>query len=414
MAAYKKEIAERKTAEREVYDELYKGITDQDILNLLDSDSDEDQSPNPRPRPSIPAQKSSLPDTSTSSMPVQPPLPVKPTIALETKVNWTPQSIAEMSVRWSIVGTPKAVKPSPKIIVHVSTTNGQVLAARVDGKTTSGWRIMFNPSGKLILYPTNAPHSKIHWLISYKESIPDKTITWTRAGKTMKWVLLPSSTRKSVLSQLRQRAGRYAKDLGKVVSPRKRKRGKEEMTHQNGCRCGLEDGVCKELRENLKHKFPACDCRLSRLPSTNPVYGTKKRQTRAKVAAQAYAQRRCLGLPPDAPANLRFSPIHFHPDYIHNHPEGLKRKAVLLEESEAMKYGMVTRWNTVTTKYDGTPKVLAIPNYLGEIYCKTHPYKRARTSTVSSIDVRWSPSDPTDTVTETNTTISLTTPGMSP
>ena len=171
----------------------------------------------------------------------------------------------------------------------------------------------------------------------------------------MRWLLLPSSSRRLSLEQLRKRANLYAKDLGHVVvSPRKRKRGKAAMVHQDGCRCGLEDGVCKDIRKIWKHKFPPCDCRLSRLPSTKPVYGTKRRQTRAKIAAQAYAQRRCLGLPPDAPPNLRFSPIHFHPNYIRDHPEGLNKKAVLLSEAEARKYGMVTRWNKVSTEYDDT------------------------------------------------------------
>jgi len=40
--------------------------------------------------------------------------------------------------------------------------------------------------------------------------------------------------------------------------------------------------------------------------------------------------------------------------------------------------GMITRWNPVSTAYDGTPKVLAIPNYLGTINCASQPYERGR------------------------------------
>lgn len=54
------------------------------------------------------------------------------------------------------------------------------------------------------------------------------------------------------------------------------------------------------------------------------------------------------------------------------------RKPVLLTREEALKYSMITRWNTVSTEYDGTPKVLAIPNYLGTINCEDQPYERDR------------------------------------
>ena len=96
-----------------------------------------------------------------------------------------------------------------------------------------------------------------------------------------------------------------------------------------------------------------------------------------KKIALAEAQRKCLGLPPDAPAGLRFSAVHWHPQYASNHPKGMGRLPVLLEPKEAAKYGMVTVWNKVSTQYDGTPKVLAIPNYLGVIR-GSHAYDDVR------------------------------------
>lgn len=101
-------------------------------------------------------------------------------------------------------------------------------------------------------------------------------------------------------------------------------------------------------------------------------------------------------MPPDAPGGLRYSAVHWHPDYALAHPKGMGRKAVLLDEAEALKYGMdirctttytsnyvfltgmITRWNPVSSAYDGTPKVLAIPNYLGNIHCAPKPYERDR------------------------------------
>ena len=70
--------------------------------------------------------------------------------------------------------------------------------------------------------------------------------------------------------------------------------------------------------------------------------------------------------------------MHWHPEYALAHPKGMGRKAVLLSKDEGAKYGMITRWNPVSTAYDGTPKVLAIPNYLGTINCVTQPYGRGR------------------------------------
>ena len=99
---------------------------------------------------------------------------------------------------------------------------------------------------------------------------------------------------------------------------------------------------------------------------------------RAKLRALALAQRRCLGLPSDAPAGQRFSAVHWHPEYARAHPKGMGRKAVLLTRDEALKYNMITRWHKVSVEYDGTPKVLAIPNYLGTINCEGQPYERDR------------------------------------
>lgn len=91
-------------------------------------------------------------------------------------------------------------------------------------------------------------------------------------------------------------------------------------------------------------------------------------------------------MPKDTPAmkkgtksgRVRFSVVHWHPDFARDYPKGIGGKPVLLEESQARKYGMITRWNQVSVKYDGTPKVLAIPNYLGSIYCTERPYERVR------------------------------------
>ena len=71
--------------------------------------------------------------------------------------------------------------------------------------------------------------------------------------------------------------------------------------------------------------------------------------------------------------------VHWHPDYVRDYPaKSRSNKAHLIEESEAKAFGMLTRWNTVSTKYDGTPKVMAIPNYLGPIRCQEQPYERER------------------------------------
>ena len=65
----------------------------------------------------------------------------------------------------------------------------------------------------------------------------------------------------------------------------------------------------------------------------------------------------------------------------------------LLPPSEASSYGMITAWNRPSTEYDGTSKVLAIPNYLGNIrhthswiqsYADVRP-QRQRTSTSKSV-----------------------------
>ena len=116
--------------------------------------------------------------------------------------------------------------------------------------------------------------------------------------------------------------------------------------------------------------------------NNNKVYGKREKQRRLRKSVYANAQRKCLGLPPDAAAGLRFSPVHWHPEYVRNHPKGLERKPVLLEPSEAAKYGMVTIWNKVSTEYDDTPKVMAIPNYLGVIRGK-HAYVDVRARSTS-------------------------------
>ena len=107
------------------------------------------------------------------------------------------------------------------------------------------------------------------------------------------------------------------------------------------------------------------------------AYGQRERRRRKTRLDYADAQRKCLGLPPDAPGGLRFSPVHWHPAYACAHPKGMGRRATLLDPQEAARYGMITVWNKVTEEYDGTPKVLAIPNYLGVIRGK-HAYDDVR------------------------------------
>lgn len=63
--------------------------------------------------------------------------------------------------------------------------------------------------------------------------------------------------------------------------------------------------------------------------------------------------------------DYNYSVLHWNPDYARAYPKGIGRLPTLLDPLEAKQYGMVNRWNKVTKKYDGTDKVLAIPNYLG-------------------------------------------------
>ena len=71
--------------------------------------------------------------------------------------------------------------------------------------------------------------------------------------------------------------------------------------------------------------------------------GNRDKYRRTKKRQLALAQRRCLGLPEDAPPRLRFSAVHWHPEYALAHPKGMGRKAVLLCKDEAAKYGMDIR-----------------------------------------------------------------------
>lgn len=104
---------------------------------------------------------------------------------------------------------------------------------------------------------------------------------------------------------------------------------------------------------------------------TNIHQTYKKDERRKRRARQAFGEavRKCLGVPPDAPKNTNFSAVHFHPEYARNHPDGMGRKLKLLDPKEAARYGMTTIWNKPSCEYneEGTPKVLAIPNYFGVI-----------------------------------------------
>ena len=85
-----KEEAAREAEQRKAYDDVYNEIADHDIVDLCDSDSDspdDEQSVNFLPS-SVSAQQS--------------PLSVPPTTPPATQVNWSPQFISKMSVRWVI------------------------------------------------------------------------------------------------------------------------------------------------------------------------------------------------------------------------------------------------------------------------------------------------------------------------
>ena len=112
--------------------------------------------------------------------------------------------------------------------------------------------------------------------------------------------------------------------------------------------------------------------------------------------AYAAAQRKCLGLAPGAKAGRHFSAIHWHPNYAKAHPKRMGRLPTLLDPLEAAKYRMITTWNKVTTTYDGSPKVLAIPNHLGVIQGEyVYDDVRSRAPPIGrrkrSVRLSWSP-----------------------
>ena len=63
--------------------------------------------------------------------------------------------------------------------------------------------------------------------------------------------------------------------------------------------------------------------------------------------------------------DFNFSVVHWNPEYVRKYPKWIGRKPKLLDPLEAKGFGMVTRWNRVTKDYDGSDKVLAIPNNIG-------------------------------------------------
>ena len=277
-----------------------------------------------------------------------------------------------------------------------------------------GWRVMnrcHDQTNKLLLVPTTATRAKTHWILDKKKS-QGKVLTWTRAGKVMRWIPLPITTR---ISTFLRRADNRVSDVSPGLSPPPRKRKKlnpnlnvEEVGENHGCKCRLGN-VCKHARLEAvdNGELPKGDLRLSEFPSTKKVRGKRDKWRREKLRHNAWAQRRCLGLPMDEPAHThldakgkkkgskRFSMVHWNPDYVRDYPKKSRsRRPNLIKESEARKYGMFTRWNPVSTKYDGTPKVMAIPNYLGPIHCEELPYERERQVARPSC---WERSDPSPT-----------------
>ena len=235
-----------------------------------------------------------------------------------------------MGIKWGIVDD-----ASKNNIIQVKKrASGHVLAARVDtdGK---GWRIMESRDSvvpKVILVPTNAPRARANWILDTQASTFGGSITWRRAGKPMTWVPLPTSVRRSTLQH---RVERRVSMLSPALSPPLRKRGRIDSSQNKGCKCALGD-VCRRLR--LKTTLPPCQPRLAAYPKDSKVYGTREKRRRAKMRGLAVAQRKALGLPPDAPAGGRFSAVHWHPDYARKYPKGMGRKPVLLKPSEVRNY----------------------------------------------------------------------------
>jgi len=181
---------------------------------------------------------------------------------------WTPELIAATAVRWGIIGD---TSPCNTVVVRRSpTTNSHILAARADKngtETVMGWRIQERDGcaqKKILLVPTNAPRSKIHWILS-EESTED-TLIWTRAKKVMKWVTLPLTTRRSTFTQ---RATRLVSVLSPALSPPPLKKQRNSTKGENkGCCCRLGD-VCKHLRLKVREEgsLPKGEPRLCRYPS---------------------------------------------------------------------------------------------------------------------------------------------------
>ena len=200
-------------------------------------------------------------------------LPPPVTAPPVTPVAWTPSIIASTSVTWGIVGD-----TSKKNIVYVRTrTSGNVLAARgTEGETSMGWRVMnrcHDPTNKLLLVPTTATRAKQHWILDKKQS-QSKVLCWTRAGKVMKWVPLPMTTRRTTVLR---RADNRVSDVSPGLSPPLRKR--QKYNHEgiragenHGCKCRLGD-VCVKARLKAREEgeLPMGEPRISQLPSTAPV-----------------------------------------------------------------------------------------------------------------------------------------------
>ena len=144
---------------------------------------------------------------------------------------WTPRSIAELGIRWSVLESNVA------IIVR-SRPCGHVYALSVSADTTTsnskGWRL-YKDGSRVLLVPTTATRSKTHWLLDTEQST-DILLVWRQAGKQMRWIPSPGTFRPSTL---RDRSDRLVAPLDGAPSPPAPKRGKIALKDNDGCHCSI-------------------------------------------------------------------------------------------------------------------------------------------------------------------------------
>ena len=123
----------------------------------------------------------------------------------------------------------------------------------------------------MIAVPTNSPHSKNHWTLDFKMSIPNSTIVWSRAKQEMIWVALPNVVRKSTTII---QANRRVAILSPALSPALIPKGKAATAQNQGCKCALGQ-ECSKLRFDASHMgtLPPVDPRLAKYPVAKTVCG---------------------------------------------------------------------------------------------------------------------------------------------